>query len=80
MSGERIEIRIEDPGNTVEVEVIEVMVAPGAEVAAGAVLLEVATDKANTDIEAPVSGVVEEVHVAEGDIIPVDQLLAVIRT
>jgi pyruvate/2-oxoglutarate dehydrogenase complex dihydrolipoamide acyltransferase (E2) component len=79
MSGELVEIRIEDPGNTVEVEVIEVMVQPGAQVTAGTVLLEVATDKANAEIDAPADGVVEEVHVAEGDIIPVDRVLAVLR-
>ena len=80
MSGERIEIRIEDPGNTVEVEVIGVMVQPGAQVTAGTVLLEVATDKANADIESPADGVIEELLVAEGDIIPVENVLAVLRT
>jgi pyruvate/2-oxoglutarate dehydrogenase complex dihydrolipoamide acyltransferase (E2) component len=80
MSGERIEIRIEDPGDTVEVEVIDLSVAQGAEVAKGDVLLEVATDKANMDIVAPDDGVIEELNVAEGDIIPVDQVLAVLRT
>ena len=43
-------------------------------------LLEVATDKANMDIVAPADGVVAELNVAEGDIIPVDQILAVIET
>jgi pyruvate/2-oxoglutarate dehydrogenase complex dihydrolipoamide acyltransferase (E2) component len=77
---ERIEIRIEDPGDTVEVEVVELSVAQGATVAKGDVLLEVATDKANMDIVAPEDGVVAELNVAEGDIIPVDQILAVIET
>ena len=77
---ERIEIKIEDPGDTVEVEVVEVSVAQGATVAEGDVLLEVATDKANMDILAPAGGVVAELNVAEGDIIPVDQILAVIET
>jgi pyruvate/2-oxoglutarate dehydrogenase complex dihydrolipoamide acyltransferase (E2) component len=77
---ERIEIRIEDPGDTVEVEVVELSVAQGATVSEGDVLLEVATDKANMDIVAPVAGVVAELNVAEGDIIPVDQILAVIET
>ena len=80
MSSERIEIRIEEPGDTVEVEVVELSVEQGAAVAKGDVLLEVATDKANMDIVAPEAGVVEELNVAEGDIIPVDQVLAVLRT
>ena len=77
---ERIEIKIEDPGDTVEVEVVEVSVEQGATVAKDDVLLEVATDKANMDIVAPADGVVAELNVAEGDIIPVDQILAVIET
>jgi pyruvate/2-oxoglutarate dehydrogenase complex dihydrolipoamide acyltransferase (E2) component len=77
---DRIEIRIEDPGDTVEVEVVELSVAQGATVSKGDVLLEVATDKANMDIVAPEDGVVAELNVAEGDIIPVDQILAVIET
>jgi pyruvate/2-oxoglutarate dehydrogenase complex dihydrolipoamide acyltransferase (E2) component len=80
MSGERLEIRIEEPGDTVEVEIVELSVEQGAKVAKGDVLLEVATDKANMDIVAPEDGVVEQLNVAEGDIIPVDQLLAVLRT
>jgi 2-oxoglutarate dehydrogenase E2 component (dihydrolipoamide succinyltransferase) len=77
---ERIEIKIEDPGDTVEVEVVDVSVEQGATVAKDDVLLEVATDKANMDILAPAHGVVAELNVAEGDIIPVDQILAVIET
>jgi pyruvate/2-oxoglutarate dehydrogenase complex dihydrolipoamide acyltransferase (E2) component len=76
---ERIEIKIEDPGDTVEVEVVELSVSQGQSVSQGDVLLEVATDKANMDIVAPADGVVAELNVAEGDIIPVDQILAVIE-
>lgn len=79
MSG-LIEIRVEDPGDTVEVEVIELMVSAGDTVTRGTPLLEVATDKANTEIEAPADGVVEAINVATGDIIPVDAVLAVLRT
>jgi pyruvate/2-oxoglutarate dehydrogenase complex dihydrolipoamide acyltransferase (E2) component len=80
MSGQRVEVTIEDPGDTVEVEVIAVMVEVGASVSQGDVLLEIATDKANQDIEAPVDGVVAELGVAEGDIIAVDRVLAVLST
>jgi pyruvate/2-oxoglutarate dehydrogenase complex dihydrolipoamide acyltransferase (E2) component len=80
MSNEMIEVRIKDPGDTVEVEVIELMVAVGDTVTEGAPLMEVATDKANTDIEAPADGVVEAINVAVGDIVGVDTVLAVLRT
>ena len=77
---ELIEIKLEDPGDTVEVEVIELMVSAGDHVSAGTALLEVATDKANAEIEAPADGVVEAINVAPGDIIAVDAVLAVLRT
>jgi pyruvate/2-oxoglutarate dehydrogenase complex dihydrolipoamide acyltransferase (E2) component len=80
MSDERVEVKIEEPGDTVEVEVIAVMVDVGASVRRGDVLLEIATDKANQDIEAPVDGVVAELGVAEGDIIGVDRVLVVLST
>jgi pyruvate/2-oxoglutarate dehydrogenase complex dihydrolipoamide acyltransferase (E2) component len=77
---ELIEIRIEDPGNTEEVEVVEIAVEPGQTVAQGERLLEVETDKANMDLEAPAGGVVEEIRVAEGDVVAVSQVFAVLRT
>jgi pyruvate dehydrogenase E2 component (dihydrolipoamide acetyltransferase) len=80
MSGELIEVKIEDPGDTVEVEVISLMVAVGDSVTKGTALMEVATDKANTDIESPADGVIEALHVSEGDIVAVDEVLALVRT
>ena len=75
---ELIEIKIDDPGNTEEVEVVEVAVEPGQTVARGERLVE--TDKANMDLEAPAGGVVEEIRVAEGDVVAVTQVFAVLRT
>ncbi|HWI73956.1 MAG TPA: biotin/lipoyl-containing protein [Baekduia sp.] len=75
----RVEILIEDPGNTEEVEVVAIEVAVGDAVAAGQALLEVATDKANMELEAPVAGTVAEILVSEGDIVPVTQLLMVLE-
>jgi pyruvate/2-oxoglutarate dehydrogenase complex dihydrolipoamide acyltransferase (E2) component len=77
---ELIEIKIDDPGNTEEVEVVEVAVEPGQTVAKGDRLLEVETDKANMDLEAPAAGVVDEIRVAEGDVVAVTQVFAVLRT
>ena len=80
MSGERIEVRIEDPGDQEEIEVIELKVAEGASVQEGELLLEIATDKANMEIFAPAAGVVDELHVAEGDIVASNIVLMVLRT
>ncbi len=75
---ERIDIRIEDPGDSAQIEVLELMAAAGDRVTKGSVLLEVATDKANVEIEAPADGVVEKLMVAKGDVVPVDRILAVL--
>jgi pyruvate dehydrogenase E2 component (dihydrolipoamide acetyltransferase) len=80
VSGERIEIKIEDPGDSTEVEVIALMVAAGDAVTKGTVLLEVATDKANVEIEAPADGTVTKLMVAEGDVVPADRTLMVLKT
>jgi pyruvate/2-oxoglutarate dehydrogenase complex dihydrolipoamide acyltransferase (E2) component len=77
---DRIEILIEDPGNTEEVEVVAIEVAVGDAVSAGQALLEVATDKANMEMEAPAAGTVAEILVSEGDIVPVTQVLMVLTT
>ena len=73
-----VEIKIEDAGDADDVEVISVSVSVGDSVTAGAVLLEVATDKANVDIEAPADGVIQSI-VAEGDVVPADAVLAVLE-
>lgn len=77
---ELIEIMLPDPGDTTEIEVLSVLVAAGDTVTAGTALMEVATDKANADVEAPADGVIESVGVAEGDIIEADKILAILRT
>jgi pyruvate/2-oxoglutarate dehydrogenase complex dihydrolipoamide acyltransferase (E2) component len=76
----RVEVKIEDPAGFEEVEVVEIAVAVGDTVAEGDVLLEIATDKANMDIVAPSGGTVEEILVAQDDIIPVDQILVVLSS
>jgi len=76
----RVEVKIEDPAGFEEVEVVDISVAVGDTVAEGDVLLEIATDKANMDIVAPSGGTVEEILVAQDDIIPVDQILVVLSS
>jgi len=71
-------VTLPDAGDSEEIEVVEVATQVGATVAVGDVLFEVATDKANVDIESPAAGVVESVLVAEGDIIGPDAILATI--
>jgi pyruvate/2-oxoglutarate dehydrogenase complex dihydrolipoamide acyltransferase (E2) component len=53
--------------STLEVDVLRVLVSPGQQVAAGDVLVEVESEKANYEIPADVAGTVAEVLVKEGD-------------
>jgi pyruvate dehydrogenase E2 component (dihydrolipoamide acetyltransferase) len=53
--------------------------AVGDQVTAGEPLLEIGTDKVDTDIPAPASGTLAEIRVAEGETVPVATVLAVIQ-
>jgi len=54
--------------------------APGDTVAKGEPLMEVETDKATVEVEAPAAGVLAQVTAQSGDVIPVGQVIAVILT
>ena len=43
-------------------------------------IFEVATDKVDTEIPAPVAGILTEIHIKEGDIVSVDQVIAIIES
>ena len=62
-----IDIVVPDLGDFEDVEIIEVLVAPGDSVAREDGLLTLETDKASFDVPAPESGVVESLSVAAGD-------------
>jgi pyruvate dehydrogenase E2 component (dihydrolipoyllysine-residue acetyltransferase) len=62
--------------STVEVDVLRVLVSPGQRVAAGDVLVEVESEKANYEIPADVGGLVTEVLVKEGDVREVGDVFA----
>ncbi|MGH2524228.1 MAG: lipoyl domain-containing protein, partial [Anaerolineales bacterium] len=51
--------------------------APGAAVVQGEPLMEIETDKATVEIEAPASGILANVTAQPGDVIPVGQRIAV---
>jgi 2-oxoglutarate dehydrogenase E2 component (dihydrolipoamide succinyltransferase) len=50
----------------------------GESVAAGELLVEVEVEKANYEVEAPVTGVIESILAVEGDEVKLGQTLAVI--
>jgi len=53
--------------------------AVGDQVAEGEPLLEIGTDKVDTDIPAPATGTLAEIRVPEGQTVPVATVLAVIQ-
>jgi len=50
--------------------------APGECIEAGEVVAELITDKVNTEVQSPRSGVVEALLVDEGDVVEVNQTIA----
>ncbi len=61
------EIRVPDIGDFEDVEIIEVHVESGAEVAAEDPLITLETDKAAMDVPSPMAGRVDKVRVSVGD-------------
>ena len=67
-------------GETVDEGTVNVWYkSPGDQVAEGEPLLEIGTDKVNTDIPAPATGTLAEIKVAENETVPVGTVLAVIQ-
>lgn len=64
-------------GNEItEAEVTEWLVAEGAAVAEGDLIVVITTTKMAMEIEAPASGTIIAIHVPEGEIVPVGAVLA----
>ena len=62
-----IEIKVPDIGNYHDVDVIEVLVQPGLQVAKDSALLTLETDKATMEVPSSHAGVVKEVRIKVGD-------------
>ena len=74
-----IEVRLPDLGEEVEdVTINRWLAQEGDEVSEGAVLLEVATDKIDTEVLAPASGKLLKITFGEGELVAVDSVLAII--
>ncbi len=74
-----MEFRLPDLGEGLhEGEIVEWRVKEGELIAEDAPLVEVMTDKATVEITSPVAGTVSQLCAAEGDIVPVGKVIAVI--
>ena len=79
--GERVEVQMPQMGESVmEGTVIEWAKAIGDEVEEDETLLEISTDKVDTEVPSPQAGTLVEVLVEEGDTVEVGQTIAVIAT
>ena len=76
---QRIEVRVPDLGDFDEVEIIELLVAPGEAVTVEQGLVTLETDKAALDVPAPEAGTIAELKVAVGDRVSTGDLIAVLE-
>jgi pyruvate/2-oxoglutarate dehydrogenase complex dihydrolipoamide acyltransferase (E2) component len=73
------EARIPKVGmSTLDVEVTEILVTVGQVVAVGDIMITVAADKIDLDVEALVAGTVSDIVVEVGEVIDVGQVFATI--
>ena len=73
-----IEFKLQDPGEGIhEAEIVEVLVSEGDSVEEEQSVLVIETDKATTEVPSPVTGVVKKIHVKDGDVVSVGDLLMV---
>lgn len=78
--GERVEVTVPQAGESVsEAEVGEIMKKVGDTVALDEAIISLETDKAAMDVSAPAAGVIVQINVAQGDVVEVGALLAVIE-
>jgi pyruvate/2-oxoglutarate dehydrogenase complex dihydrolipoamide acyltransferase (E2) component len=63
-----------------EATIVKWFKQPGDAVEKGEILVEIGTDKINTEIPAPESGVIERLLAQEGEIVPVQTEIALIQT
>lgn len=77
---EIITVTLPDIGDFKDVEVIEVLVAPGDEVAPEDSLITLESDKASMEIPAPQGGIIKEVKVKVGDRINQNEPILTLQT
>src|ERR687888_322623 len=75
-----VDIRVPDIGDFENVPIIEVHVAPGAEIKTEDPVITLESDKATMDVPAPAAGTVQAVHAKVGDRASEGSLIATLET
>jgi pyruvate dehydrogenase E2 component (dihydrolipoamide acetyltransferase) len=78
--GDTVEVLLPDIGDFEDVDVAELLVAPGDHVEAETSLIVLESDKASMEIPSPVAGIVRSLAVAVGDKVSQGSLIARIET
>ncbi|GAB3672927.1 dihydrolipoyllysine-residue acetyltransferase [Salinisphaera aquimarina] len=78
--GETVEIKVPDIGDFDEVEVIEVLVAEGDDVAEEQALITLESDKATLEVPSTTAGKIGELKVKEGDKVSEGDVIAMLET
>ena len=73
-------ITVPDFGDVQEITVLEVYVSAGDAVEEETPLVSLESEKAVMDIPSPLAGIITEVHLAEGDTVKSDDLIALLET
>jgi len=76
---ERIELKVPELGDFSDVEIIEVLVSPGDEVAVEDGLVTLETDKASMDVPASHAGKIVSVEVEVGDTVSTGDVVATVE-
>lgn len=76
----QLEVRIPDIGDADDVEVVEIFVAPGAEVAIDDPLIVIESDKASMEVPTTSAGRIQKLMVNVGDKVHEGQVIAVIES
>jgi dihydrolipoamide dehydrogenase len=74
-----VEVRVPDMGDSKDVNVVEVLVAKGAEIRVDDPLITLETDKASMDVPSPVAGVIESIDIKKGDGVVAGTLIATVK-
>lgn len=62
-----------------EATIVKWLKRPGDRISRGETLVEIGTDKINTELPAPASGVLTEILVSEGETVPIETVIAIIE-
>jgi len=73
-------ITVPDFGDVQEITVLEVYVSVGDKIEQESPLVSLESEKAVMDIPSPLTGVITELHIAEGDTVSSDDLIALLET